>query len=230
MNTASALSILVIEDQPAIARNIGDYLEAAGHIMDFADDGRQGLALALANYYDVVILDLMLPGLDGWDVCRALREQATRHVPVLMLTARDSISDKVKGFELGADDYLTKPFALEELSMRCQALSRRHQLQTDHLLRVGEVQIDRTTQSVSRAGQSLNLNQIPYTILLILAEAYPRIVSRSELCQRIWGDDLTESDALRSHIYQLRQALDKPFDGAMLKTVHGVGFALEVQS
>lgn len=222
-----ALSILVVEDHSAIARNIADYLEERGHQLDFASDGRQGLALALSNYYDVVVLDLMLPGMDGWAVCRAIREQSARHLPILMLTARDSLDDKIKGFELGADDYLTKPFALEELAMRCLALSRRQQLNTDHVITIGSLQIDRQRQSVTREQQSISLQQIPFAILLTLAEAFPRVVSRSELCQRIWGDELTDSDSLRSHIYQLRQSLDKPFTRPMLKTVHGVGFSLE---
>ncbi|TQV89768.1 response regulator transcription factor [Aliikangiella coralliicola] len=222
-----ALNILVIEDQTTIAKNIADFMEAKGHILDFADDGKRGLSLALSNFYDVIVLDLMLPGMDGWEVCREIRQASSRHVPILMLTARDSLTDKVKGFELGADDYLTKPFALEELLVRCLALSRRNQLQTEHVIQIGSLQIDRKSQKVKRGDNLINLNQIPYSILLTLAEAYPRVVSRSELCQRIWGDDLTESDSLRSHIYQLRQNLDKPFEKPMIKTVHGVGFSLE---
>ena len=151
----------------------------------------------------------------------------TRHIPILMLTARDSLDDKVKGFELGADDYLTKPFELEELLVRCIALSRRNQLQTDHLISIGSLTIDRSKRKVKRSRKTIELQQIPYTILLALAEAFPRVVSRSEMIQRIWGDDLTESDSLRSHIYQLRQQVDKPFDTSMIKTVHGVGFSLE---
>ncbi|MCW8877763.1 MAG: response regulator transcription factor [Kangiellaceae bacterium] len=223
----TALHILVVEDQSSIAQNIADYMEIKGHTLDFAVDGKQGLSLALANYYDVIVLDLMLPAMDGWEVCRQIRTQATRSIPIIMLTARDSLGDKVKGFELGADDYLTKPFALEELEVRCVALSRRNQLQTDHSISIGSLKIDRQKQIVSRNDKEIALHQIPYTILLTLAEAYPRVVSRSELCQRIWGDDLTESDSLRSHVYQLRQVIDKPFDKAIIKTVHGVGFSLE---
>lgn len=223
------LSILLIEDQVDIAKNIAQYMLAQGHSMDFATQGEQGLALALQNYYDLVVLDLLLPKMDGWQVCALLREKAERHIPILMLTARDSLQDKVQGFELGADDYLTKPFALKELEMRCLALGRRGQLSRDYVITVGSLRIDRASKQVSRDGKQVHLQQIPYKILLVLAEVYPRVVSRSELYQRIWGDELTESDALRSHVYQLRQALDKPFDFPMLKTVHGVGFTLEVQ-
>ena len=223
----SGLSILLVEDQVAIAKNIASFMEAKGYTLDFATDGKQGLQLALENFYDVVVLDLMLPGLDGWEVCREIRSRSNRHVPVIMLTARDSLGDKVKGFELGADDYLTKPFAMEELAVRCLALSRRNQLNTDHKINIGSLCIDRKYQTVTRLNKEIELHQIPFTILLSLAESYPRVVSRSELCHRIWGDDLTESDSLRSHIYQLRKQLDKPFGTPMIKTVHGVGFSLE---
>ena len=223
------LSILLIEDSAEISANIGDYLSSLGHVMDFARAGDQGLMLALENYYDLIILDLMLPGMDGWDVCEAIRKRASRHIPILMLTARDTLDDKVKGFNLGADDYLTKPFALEELAVRCLALSGRKQLNQTSRLELGELTIDRGTREVDRAGKIINLNQIPLKILIALADSHPRVVSRSELCQIIWGDDLTESDSLRSHIYQLRQAIDKPFDTPIIKTVHGVGFGLDIK-
>ncbi|MFT5164220.1 MAG: DNA-binding response OmpR family regulator [Alteromonadaceae bacterium] len=220
------LSVLIIEDHQAIAQNIADYLQIKGHVSDYAANGKQGLALALANHYDVVILDLMMPGMDGLQVCEALRQQSTVQLPVLMLTARDTLNDKMQGFAVGADDYLTKPFALEELEVRCLALSRRRILQSNHLITIGELTINRQTQQVSRNQAALTLGSMNYNILLILAESYPQVISRSELCQRLWGDDPTESDALRSHIYQLRQVLDKPFATPMLKTVHGVGFVL----
>ena len=221
------LSILIVEDSAAIARNIADYFEARGHQLDFAGDGEAGLALALEGHFDVVILDLMMPKMDGLTVCRKLREKSTRHVPVIMLTARDSMDDKLEGFSTGADDYLTKPFALEELEVRCIALSRRHLLSTNHCLEIGDLTIDRKTRQISRAGQTIELSSVGYRIVEVLAEAYPQVVSRSELIHKIWGDEPTESDALRSHIYQLRKVLDKPFDWPMLKTVHGVGFALK---
>ncbi len=221
------MKILLIEDNAALAANIGDYLALHDHIVDFASDGRSGLQLALAEFHDVVVLDVMLPKLDGLAVCEALRQQADRHIPVLMLTARDTLQDKLQGFSLGADDYLTKPFALEELLARCQALSQRHRLQQPHQLCIGSLRIDRNQQQASRADQPLRLQQISYQILLILAEAHPRIVTRSELSERIWGDEPPTSDTLRSHLYLLRQQLDKPFATPMLVTVHGVGFKLD---
>lgn len=225
----SEMHLLVVEDQPAIARNIAEYLEPRGYILDFASDGRQGLSLALDNDYDLIVLDVMLPGMDGFEICRRLRAESTKHVPVLLLTAMDTLDDKSRGFSEGADDYLTKPFALRELEMRCAALGRRHLLHQDHVIRLGPLEIDRTRKTVHREGQEIRLKQIGYRILEVLAETYPQVVPRNELMRRIWKDEPTESDALRSHIYQLRTALDKPFEHALIKTLHGVGFTLDIQ-
>jgi len=229
MNNQS-LYILVVEDQQSIAQNIADYMEDKGHVLDFANQGAQGLELALTHHYDLVILDLNLPVMDGLEVCKQLREKASHHVPIIMLTARDSIDDKISGFTTGADDYLTKPFSLEELEVRCFALSRRHLLQTNDILTFDQLIIERKRKQVTRAGKPLELHSMGYRILIILAEAYPQVVSRSKLSQKLWGDEPTESDALRSHIYQLRNLLDKPFDYPMIKTMHGIGFVLDVKS
>ena len=224
-----ALNVLLVEDQPSIAQNIADYMEDKSHVFDFARNGKQGLNLALEQDYDLVILDLNLPEMDGLQVCQHLREKSERHIPILMLTARDSIEDKVSGFGVGADDYLTKPFSLQELEMCCLALSRRHLLQTHHVMTLGPLSIDRKSKQVTRDGQLLELHGIGFRILTILAEAYPQVVSRSQLTRKIWGDEPTESDAMRSHIYQLRNVLDKPFGSPLLKTVHSVGFVLDIK-
>ncbi|MGK0370548.1 MAG: DNA-binding response OmpR family regulator [Glaciecola sp.] len=229
MNSQS-LYILVVEDQQSIAQNIANYMEDKGHVLDFADRGDRGLELALTNHYDLVILDLNLPVMDGLEVCKQLREQARHHVPIIMLTARDSIDDKISGFTIGADDYLSKPFSLEELEVRCLALSRRHLLQTNDTLTFDQLIIDRKRQQVSRCGKTLELHSMGYRIVTALAEAYPQVLSRSKLSQKLWGDEPTESDALRSHIYQLRNILDKTFDYPMIKTIHGIGFVLNVKS
>jgi DNA-binding response OmpR family regulator len=221
------LDILLIEDSDALSLNIAEYLEPLGHRLDFAHDGRAGLRLALEGSFDVIILDLALPRMDGLELCRQLREGASRHVPVLMLTARDTVDDKLKGFAAGADDYLVKPFALAELEARCQVLAQRHQLGTDNVLTIGSLEIDRQQGVARRDGRSLNLTPILYRIVLTLAEAHPRIVPRFELSRALWGDDLPDSDALRSHVHLLRQVLDKPFARPMLETVHGVGFRLQ---
>ncbi|WP_229459282.1 response regulator transcription factor [Massilia cavernae] len=221
------MHILVVEDHAPLARNLADGLEQHGHSADFAADGALGLQLALANHYDLILLDLTLPRIDGLEVCRRLRAGHSRHVPVLMLTARGTLHDKLAGFESGADDYLVKPFALEELLARCNALARRHTLHQHHVVTIGALSIDRQAQSVTRDGQPVRLNPAGYQILLALAEAHPRIVTRSELTQALWRGEPPDSDALRSHLYQLRQGLDKPYAQPMLVTVHGVGFRLE---
>ncbi len=221
------LHILVVEDNLALRSSLAETLQALGHRADFAADGRSGLQLALAEPPDVLVLDLNLPGMDGLNVCRHLRERADRHIPVLMLTARDSLEDKLDGFAAGADDYLVKPFAGKELIARCLALSQRHRVGAAHELRIGSLAIDRRRNEARRDGVLLELQQTPYRILLALAEAWPRTLTRSELVQRLWGDEAPLSDPLRTHLYLLRQTLDKPFDRPLLKTVHGVGFKLD---
>lgn len=221
------LRILVIEDNLALRTQMAMTLEARGHSADFAADGRSGLQLALAQPPDVVVLDLNLPGLDGLQVCQRLRAEADRRIPVLMLTARDTLDDKLKGFDAGADDYLVKPFASEELVARCVALAQRHRVGEKHVIRVGPLTINRRSGEVRRDERVLQLHQTSQRILLALAEAWPRTLTRSELTQRLWGDEAPASDPLRSHLYLLRQELDKPPDLPMLKTVHGVGFRLD---
>lgn len=228
MTGGTSLRILLVEDQAELAASIIDFLESQGHRLDYAADGRQGLDLALGGSYDVVLLDLRLPRLDGLEVCRQLRATAERHLPILMLTARDTLDAKIAGFDAGADDYLTKPFALEELLLRCNALGRRHQLHASERLTVGDLTIDRRRRTATRAGRALELHHTPFDILVALAEAHPAVITRSELADRIWGDDPPASDALATHIYSLRQVLDRPFDTPMLKTLHGVGFRLDV--
>ena len=220
------LDILLIEDNEAISENIADYLEPLGHRLDFASDGRAGLRLALQQTFDVIVLDLALPGMAGLDLCRQLREKALRHIPVLMLTARDTLDDKLLGFATGADDYLTKPFALAELAARCLALSQRYRLGSDHVVTIGTLEVDRQNGTARRGGRQLRLTPLIYRILLLLAEAYPRPVPRCELSRGLWGDEPPDSDSLRSHVHLLRQVLDKPFDTPMLETVHGIGFRL----
>lgn len=225
----TTLRLLLVEDQPDLAGNLIDFLEAAGHIVDYARDGREGLRRALSEPCDVVLLDLQLPRLDGIELCRQLREKAERHLPVLMLTARDTLTDKSVGFAAGADDYLTKPFALEEVLMRCLALSRRHQLHQGHVVEVGSIRVDKRQGKAWREDVLLTLHHTPLRILTVLVESHPAVVTRSELSDRIWGDNPPDSGALSAHIYNLRQGLDKPFATPILRTVHGVGFRLDVK-
>jgi DNA-binding response OmpR family regulator len=220
----------VIEDNPVLRDNLAALFARHGIDADFAADGLSGLQAALDDPPDVLVLDLGLPGLDGLRVSGRLRAQADRHVPILMLTARDALDDKLQGFLAGADDYLVKPFAGAELVARCRALSQRHRTGERHLLQLGSLRIDRRSGEVRRHDRAIELHQTAYRILLALAEAAPRTLTRSELIQRLWGDAPPESDPLRTHLYLLRQALDKPFAVPLLKTVHGVGFRLETDA
>ncbi|WP_417460053.1 response regulator transcription factor [Kordiimonas sp.] len=222
--------VLIVEDNHAIAEQLYDYLSERQFVVDYADTGRRALALVDDHDFDVVVLDLMLPDADGVDLCAQLKAKARVNMPVLMLTARDSLADKGLGFAAGADDYLTKPFELAEVAMRCGALARRHQLHKSSTLTIGDLVIDTGQRQVRRMGQPIELSATDYAILKALADAYPNAVSRHELVTKVWGDDFPDSDALRSHIYTLRKAVDKAFDHAMIKTIHGVGFKLDAGS
>lgn len=218
--------ILVVEDHAALRAQIVAVLTTAGWRVEEASDGRLALQMALQEPPDVLLLDLGLPGLDGLAVCAQLRQRADRHVPVLMLTARDTLADKGQGFAAGADDYLLKPFASEELLWRCQALARRGELGRSPVLERGPLRIDRRSGEVRCGEQPIELGGHAWRLLVALAEAWPRTVSRSELLQLLWADEPPESDALRSHLYTLRQALGP--SQSLVKTVHGVGLRLDV--
>lgn len=226
MSNTPAQRILVVEDHGPLRAQIVALLQGAKWLVEEASDGRLGLQLALEQPPDVLVLDLGLPGLGGLQLCQQLRAQADRHIPVLMLTARDSLADKGQGFAAGADDYLLKPFAGEELLWRCQALARRGELGRSPVLQRGPLRIDRRSGQVHLEGQVLPMPPQAYHLLLALAEAWPRTVSRSELQQALWADEPPESDALRSHLYTLRQALG-PVQH-LIKTVHSVGLRLDV--
>lgn len=229
MTATSALTVLVVEDNRAIQANIADYFSMQGAVVDFALNGRQGLELALQHYYDVIVLDLTLPQLDGLEVCSMLRREASRHIPMLMLTARDSLQHKLDGFSAGADDYLVKPFDLAELWVRVQVLAKRH-LKQHHQLALGNISLNRHLHQVHCGNKLMELKPIGFKLLSILLEAHPRPVSRSELCSKIWGDEPTESDALRSHLYQLRKTLQQYDAAVTIETQLGVGFSLKIQS
>jgi len=225
----SKLDILLIEGDDELAADIADYLEARGHRMNFATDGAMGLNAAMMSNPDIILLDTALPKMDGLALCQTLRQTATRHVPVLMLSVRGALDDKLAGFSHGADDYLVKPFALAELAARIDALSVRRWLGTDHQITIGSLIIDRQKKTATRYETNLKLSPILWQILMILAEAHPQPIARSDLTRRLWGDEPPTSDALRSHIHLLRLALDKPFATPMLETVHGVGFRLQAE-
>jgi len=220
------MRILVIEDNSDLAANLGDYLEECGHTVDFAADGVTGLHLAVVHDFDAIVLDLGLPGMDGLEVCRKLRQDGRKQTPILMLTARDTLKSKLSGFKAGADDYLIKPFALQEVEVRLNALQRRSKGGHARLLRVGDLEYNLDTLEVYRQGQPLQLNPTALKILQVLMEASPAVVSRQELEMRVWGEESPDSDSLRVHIHGLRSLIDKPFEHPMIYTRHGIGYRL----
>jgi len=219
--------ILIIEDHKDIAEMLYEYFERRDYELDYASDGRMGFNLASQNEYDVILLDLMLPEMDGLDVCRKLREESKNYTPILMLTARDTLQDKVTGLEVGADDYLVKPFEILELEARIKALMRRKgQVAQQEILEVGDLQLDTGTLEVTRANQTIYLSPIGLKILTILMKESPKVVSRNQLEHEIWGDILPDSDTLRSHMYNLRKQIDKPFETALLQTIQSRGYRI----
>lgn len=219
--------VLVVEDDPYLSELVGDYLVDKGFAVDYATDGDQGYRLAVENLYDVIVLDLMLPGMDGMEVCRKLRNEALKSTPLLMLTARDSVADKVAGLDAGADDYLVKPFELQELEARVRALIRRDRRQVNAgVLKVADLQLDTVSLRVRRAGKELRLTPTGLHLLTILMRESPRVVSRRDIEREVWGDRLPDSDTLRSHLYNLRKIMDHPFDRPLLHTVQTAGYRI----
>lgn len=223
------MHVLIIEDNPDIIANLYGYLEPLGYTLDVARNGNAGVTRATSALFDAIILDLSLPGMDGVEVCRTLRQEHRLPIPILMLTARDTVQDKLTGFDVGADDYLVKPYALAELEARLRALvrrSRNEHVQT--ILSVGDLRLDTETGQVTRAGRSLGLTPTGYKMLVALMRTAPAMLAREALEREVWGDNPPDSDALRTHIHTLRQALDKTFTDAMLLTIPGTGYRLVV--
>jgi len=219
--------ILLVEDHHDIAAMIGDHLEQSGYEVDYAADGLTGLHLAVTGSFDAIILDLMLPGMDGLELCRKVREDASKDTPILMLTARDTLEDKVAGLDAGADDYLVKPFEMEELDARLRAMLRRAAGDiASQVLRVSDLEVNTGTMEVKRAGKLLTLTPISMKLLIALMKASPNVISRRDLERAVWDDIVPDSDALRSHLYNLRKVIDKPFDTPLLHTVAGMGYRL----
>ncbi|MDD0971121.1 MULTISPECIES: response regulator transcription factor [Pseudomonas] len=223
------MNILIIEDNPDIVANLYEYFEPLGHELDNARTGLAGLRLAEERQYDIIILDGMLPGMDGLEVCANIRAGRHTDVPILMLTARDTTQDKVNGFSSGADDYLVKPYSLLELDARINALNRRASKSMGRqIIQYGELRADFGQYEFTRNGQLLDLTPLGYKIMAALIRAAPKVVTREALEQELWQDNPPMSDALRSHVHILRQVVDKPFPNSkpMLITVQGTGFRL----
>jgi DNA-binding response OmpR family regulator len=220
------MRVLIIEDNRDLASNMFDFLETKGHIVDAAGDGITGMHLALVNEYDAIVLDLMLPGMDGITLCRKLREEGGKDTPVLMITARDSLEDKIAGLEAGADDYLVKPAELREVELRLRVLFRRggDHTQKQKKLQVEDLSLDPFTCSVRRGNKTIDLPPIPYRILEVLMSRSPQVVNREDIEHVVWGEGRPDSDSLRAHVHLLRELIDKPFERKLLRTMRGFGY------
>lgn len=221
------MRVLVVEDHSDLAATIGDYLEVRGHSVDFAYDGRSGYAAACEPRFDVIVLDRVLPGQDGATLCRRLRREAGVATPVLMLTALDTVNDRVEGLGSGADDYLVKPFAMAELEARLEALHRRAAgAVASRALQVADLVYDPQTREAQRGGMPVALNPTTRKILEFLMRQTHRVVGREELEHLLWGDEVPDGDVLRAHMHVLRAAVDRPFARKLLHTVRGAGYRL----
>ena len=231
MNTEPSGTILLIEDHHDIADMVCDFMESKHYIMDYAADGITGLHLAVTGDYDAIILDLMLPGMDGIALLEKVRNEARKATPILILTARDTLDDKLIGLDAGADDYLVKPFEIKELEARVRAMIRRQRGQSSpETLQVGDLLFDTGTMELKRGDAEIKLSPIGLKILRILMQQSPRVVSRRDIERQVWGDILPDSDTLRSHMYNLRKCIDKPFDAQILHTIQNSGYRLVAAS
>ena len=222
------MRILIIEDNKDLASNMFDFLEAKGHVVDAAGDGITGMHLALVNQYDAIVLDLMLPGMDGITLCRKLREEGGKDTPVLMITARDSLDDKIAGLEAGADDYLVKPAELREVELRLRVLFRRggDHTQKQKKMTIEDLSLDPFTCKVKRGTKTIDLPPIPYKILEVLMARSPQVVNREDIEHVVWGEGRPDSDSLRAHVHLLRELIDKPYEMKLLRTMRGFGYQL----
>ncbi|ELI5717319.1 response regulator transcription factor [Vibrio fluvialis] len=221
------LKALLVEDDIDLATALIDYMSLEEIECDFAADGQVGYNLIMANRYDVIVLDLNLPKIEGLVVCERIRERGIE-TPVLMLTARDTLDDKLQGFSHGADDYLVKPFAMEELMVRIQVLAKRRSGQVSKL-RVADLELDMAQRKVTRAGQEIKLSPIAIKILELLMREYPSGVSREKIVLNVWGDEQPDSNSLKVHMFNLRKQIDKEELEPLIHTLPGYGFAIQWQ-
>ncbi len=222
------MRILVVEDQQKLARYLKRGLTERGHVVDIALDGIDGQHLALEGEYDLVVLDAMLPGIDGFDLLRTLRRH--KRTPVIMLTARDGVEDRVRGLEAGADDYLIKPFAFSELLARIHAVTRRGSAKAvdGAVLSLGDLELDPVRRRAKRAGHRLELTAQEFTLLLLLMQHTGEVLSRTELTERIWDMNFdSDSNVVEVAVRRLRAKLDDPFPEKLLHTMRGMGYVLE---
>jgi two-component system response regulator MprA len=221
--------ILVIEDDEAILKFLRRGLAYEGYQVDTALDGQSGLALSLDNQYDLVVLDLMLPGIDGLEVCRRLR--AGGPVPILILTAKDAVTDRIQGLDIGADDYMTKPFNLDELLARIRALLRRAQPSRPQVLRFADLSLDTGTRQASRGDRIISLTAKEYELLELFLRHPRQVLTRDMIFDRVWGYDFGgESNIIEVYIRYLRQKLEADDEARLIHTVRGMGYVLREET
>ena len=223
--TKITLRVLLVEDDEVISERLKRALEKEGYPTDLAHDGQVGLELARMGEYSVIILDVMMPKRDGWSVCQALRD-SKNSTPILMLTAKDAIEDRVKGLDLGADDYLVKPFSLKEFLARIRALTRRNKLEKSSIIHLADLDIDAGAKTVTKAGEPLKLTKREFTLLEALARNRRRILSREYIIEQIWNDEDSVSNTVNFHVTSLRKKIDIGRDKSLIETVHGFGYRI----
>jgi len=221
------MRVLVVEDEEKILSFLRKGLRESGYTVDAATNGTEGLQMALNREYDLIILDIMLPGIDGWKVMERLRD-AKKEVPVLFLTARDNVQDRIKGLELGADDYLIKPFAFSELIARMRTILRRGSIKSSETVHIGDLELDFTAHRATRSGKRLDLTPKEFALLSLLARRSGEVMTRVRIAERIWDVDFqSETNVVDVHMRRLRAKVDDPFEKKLIHTVRGVGYVLE---
>ncbi|MFV0576525.1 MAG: response regulator transcription factor [Vibrio sp.] len=221
------MKVLVVDDTHSVVETIMDYLELEDISADCAYNGESAIQLISENHYDVIIMDIMMPKLDGISAVKKLRDEFFCNTPILFLTAKDTLQDKIEAFQSGGDDFLNKPFAMEELCLRLHALNSRGPRLDVGNLTFADLTMNLQTDEVTRAGLPIKLSKIQRTILKLLLKHAPAAVSKEAVISEVWGEDSPLSDSLRSHIYGLRNALDKGFETSRLETIHGQGYRLK---
>jgi DNA-binding response OmpR family regulator len=222
--------ILMVEDHYELAATVCEFLEEHGFVIDHARNLDAARNFLKTQAYHLLLLDINLPDGSGYELCEWLRVDQGMNIPVLMLTARDTLDDKLKGFVAGTDDYLVKPFDFNELVMRIRALIKRSLGEVSKSkIQIHDLILDSSTQTIIRAGQHIELPRIQFKLLKILMRNSPRVITKQEIMIELWGDEEPESDALRSHIYNLRKMVDKPFTQKLIHTISGVGLKLALE-
>jgi len=223
------MRLLLVEDDTDLAENILDYFELHGCTADYCMSGESALELLHQNHYDAIVLDINLPGIDGFEVCRLVRHKMRLNIPILMLTARTMLDDRLNGFESGTDDYLAKPFELAELKMRLSALVRRSKQGMADMFCVEDLCVNVEKGIVTRAGTRIDLPPICFAILVKLVEQYPGYATKEELEYAVWKDQPPMTDTLKVHFYTLRQLLDKPFGKQLIHGIRGRGYLISAE-